>query len=303
MPIAAGLYRRAMPDLMTTAEAAAYLRLKERKVYDLVRRGAIPCSRITGKLLFPKHLIDLWVAQNTEFGGPQLHRAPPVAAGSHDPLLEWALRESGSELAMLAGGSEEGVRRLAAGQAVVAGLHILDSPSGDYNVAAVRDIGRLADVVLIEWAEREQGLVIAAGNPLGLRGIADLTDQRVRVARRQEGAGAQILLRHLVAREGLRLEALHLVSPPMLTETDLAAAVLDGKADCGFAIRAVAQRFRLDFIPLHRERFDLAMRRRDYFEPPLRALLGFAGSDAFRRQAAGLGGYDVSRTGRVVYNA
>ncbi|HJU19967.1 MAG TPA: helix-turn-helix transcriptional regulator [Stellaceae bacterium] len=288
---------------MTTGEVAAYLRLRERKIYDLVRRERIPCSRVTGKLLFPKHLIDLWVAQNTEFAGPELRAAPPVAAGSHDPLLEWALRQSGSGLAMLAGGSEDGVQRLAAGQAVLAGLHIRDPHSGEYNIAAVRDIGRIADVVLIEWAEREQGLVVAAGNPLGLRRIADLAEARVRVARRQEGAGAHILLHHLLAREGLRIEALNLVTPAMLTETDLAAAVLDGKADCGFAIRAAAQRFRLDFIPLHRERFDLAMRRRDYFEPALQALLAFAASGAFRQYAAELGGYDVARTGRVVYNA
>jgi putative molybdopterin biosynthesis protein len=292
-----------MPELMTTGEVAAYLRLKERKVYDLVRRGRIPCSRITGKLLFPKHLIDLWVAQNTDVSGAEARATPPVAAGSHDPLFEWALRESGSGLAMLAGGSTDGVRRLAEGQAVVAGLHILDPPSGDYNVAAVRDIGRIADVVLIEWAEREQGLVMAAGNPLGLAGVAGLRDPSVRVACRQEGAGAQLLMRHLLAREGLRLEALNVISPPMLTETDLAAAVLDGKADCGLAIRAVAQRFRLGFIPLHRERFDLAMRRRDYFEPPLQALFGFACGDTFRGHAAELGGYDVTRTGRIVYNA
>jgi putative molybdopterin biosynthesis protein len=292
----------AIPELMTTGEVARYLRLKERKVYDLVQRGRIPCSRITGKLLFPKHLIDLWVARNTGLAGAELGVAAPIAAGSHDPLLEWALRESGSELAMLAGGSEDGVRRLAAGQAVLAGLHILDPATGGYNIAAVRDGRRIADVVLIEWAEREQGLVLAAGNPLGLRGVADLAGKLVRVARRQEGAGAQILLRHLLVREGLRIEAVDLVMPAMLTETDLAAAVADGKADCGFAIRAAAQRFRLDFIPLHRERFDLAMRRRHYFEPPIQALLGFAASDAFRQRAAELGGYDVTRTGRVVYN-
>ena len=289
-----------MLELMTTPEVASYLRLKERKIYDLVRRRRIPCSRVTGKLLFPKHLIDLWVVENTEFAGPELRAPPPVAAGSHDPLLGWALRESGCELAMLTGGSEDGLRRLAAGQAVLAGMHILDPRNGGYNAAAVREVAGLADVVLIEWAEREQGLVVAAGNPLGLRGIADL--KGVRVARRQEGAGAQILLRHLTARAGLRLGALNLLPQAMLTESDLAAAVLDGKADCGFAIRAVAQRFRLDFIALHRERFDLAMRRRDYFEPPVQSLLGFARSDAFSRHAAELGGYDVAHTGRIVYN-
>jgi putative molybdopterin biosynthesis protein len=292
-----------MPEMMTTGEVARYLRLKERKVYDLVRRGRIPHSRVSGKLLFPKPLIDLWVARNTEFVGAEPGAAPPVAAGSEDPLLEWALRESGSGLAILAGGSEDGVRRLAAGQAVLAGLHILDPDSGDYNIAAVRDIGGIVDVVLIEWAEREQGLVLAAGNPLGLHAVADLVDPRVRLARRQEGAGSQILLHHLLARAGLRIGALNVVLPPLMTETELAVAILDGKADCGFAIRAVAQRLRLDFIPLHRERFDLAMRRRDYFEAPLQALLGFAAGDAFRRHAAELGGYDVTRTGRVVYNA
>lgn len=292
-----------MPELMTTGEIASYLRLKERKVYDLVRRERIPCIRITGKLLFPKPVIDRWLLRHTEFAGPSLRAAPPVVAGSHDPLLEWALRESGCGLALLAGGSEDGVRRLAAGEAVLAGMHIVDPPSGAYNVPIVRDLHRLADVVLIAWAEREQGLVLAAGNPLGLHAVADLKGRRVRVARRQDGAGAQTLLRHLLRQVAIRIEDLGIVDPPFLTETDLALAVLDGTADCGLAIRAVARQFRLDFAPLHRERFDLLLRRRDYFEEPVQALLRFAATAAFRDRAAALGGYDLGPLGTVVYNA
>ena len=291
-----------MHEFLTTAEVAAYLRLKERKIYELVRLRRIPCSHVTGKLLFPKQSIDLWLARNTEFDGPSLAAPPPVAAGSHDPLLEWALRESRCELALLSGGSEDGLQRLAAGQAVLAGLHIVDAASGDYNVPFVRALGEMADIVLVEWAKRTQGLVVPAGNPRGLGGLGDVVAQRLRVARRQEGAGAQTLLRYLLGRDGLRYEELSLIEPPALTETDLAAAVLDDKADCGIAIEAVARRFRLGFLPLHRERFDLAMRRRDYFEPPLQKLLRFAAGEAFRAQARELGGYDVGEFGRIVYN-
>ncbi|HUZ75875.1 MAG TPA: helix-turn-helix transcriptional regulator [Stellaceae bacterium] len=286
---------------MTTAEVADYLRLKQRKIYDLVRSNGIPCARVTGKLLFPKAMIDLWVAQHTEYAGPRLAAAPPVFAGSHDPLLEGALRESGCGLALLAGGSTEGLRRLAERRAVLAGIHVV-GPDGGYNVEAVRSLSLVSDIVLIEWAQREQGLVVAAGNPRGLRGLADLKRRRVRVARRQDGAGAQILLVHLLKRAGIRLEDLRLVEPANLTETDLAACVLDGKADCGLAIRAVAQRFGLDFIPLQVERFDLALRRHDYFEPPVQALLRFARGPVFLRRAAELGGYDVSGLGTVRYN-
>jgi putative molybdopterin biosynthesis protein len=292
-----------MAEFMTTAEVADYLRLKERKVYELVRLRRIPCSHVTGKLLFPKRLIDLWVASHIEFDGSQRRAPPPIAAGSHDLLLEWALRESRCDLALLTGGSEDGLRRLAQGDALVAGLHIIDPDTGDYNIAAVRRLHALADLVLIEWARRRQGLVLAAGNPKQVRTLADIRDKRLRVAHRQEGAGAEILFRFLLSRDGLSLDELNLVAAPALTETDLAAAVLDGGADCGLAIEAVARRFRLDFLPLHQERFDLAMHRPDYFGPAMQRLLGFARTAGFAATAEALGGYDVSRLGQVVFNS
>jgi putative molybdopterin biosynthesis protein len=292
-----------MPELMTTAEVADYLRLKERKIYELVRLRRIPCSHATGKLLFPKRMIDLWVESHIAFDGLARHAPPPIVAGSHDLLLEWALRESRCDLALLTGGSEDGLRRIAEGDAVVAGLHIIDPDTGDYNVAAVRRLQGLTDLVLIEWARRRQGLVLPAANPKQVRALADIRDKRLRIARRQEGAGAEILFRFLLSRDGLSLDDLDLVEAPALTETDLAAAVLDGRADCGLAIEAVARRFRLEFLPLHQERFDLAMHRTDYFEPAMQSLLGFARTPGFIATADGLGGYDVSGLGRVVFNS
>ena len=286
----------------TTEEVADYLRLAERTVYELARTRRIPCARITGKLLFPRHLVDLWAGRQTEFEGLDLKTPPPVLAGSHDPLLDWAMRESGSDLALLAGGSEDGLIRLAAKEAAVAAMHVIDSATGTYNVAAVQSMRGLADVVLVEWTKREQGLLLPRGNPAGVTGVKDLRTKRLRIMRRQAGAGSQTLLHYLLAREGIDPESLRMVETPAPTETDLAAAIFDGKADCGLAVRAVAKRFHLDFVPLHWERFDLAMRRRDYFEAPVQRLLRFAQTPGYHKHAQELGGYDLGGNGQVMYN-
>ena len=291
--------------MMNTREVAEYLRIKERKIYDLVRAKQIPCSRVTGKWLFPRALIDLWVAHNTEYGpaGAALRPAPRVVAGSHDPLLDWAVRESKCGMALLTGGSLDGLRRLAAGEAMVAGMHVLDPDSGEYNVPVAREALAGRDVVLIEWARREQGLLTAPGNPLGIGSVADLRAHNARVISRQHEAGSQILLIHLLAETGVDSADLRWLPQPSLSESDLALAVLEGKADAGLAVRAVAQQFRLHFVPLHSERFDLAMRRRDYFEAPVQSLLEFARGPAFAERAVELGGYDITRLGRVVWSS
>lgn len=292
-----------MPDLMTTSEVAEYLRLKERTIYELVRTRRIPHVRVTGKLLFPKQMVDLWVASHADYDAPLPRVPPPVIAGSHDPLLEWAARESGSELALLGGGSMDGLARILGGSAALAGIHIFDRDSDSYNTHAVKGLPGALDIVLIEFARRSQGLITLPANPLGLTSLADVAARRARLAQRQEGAGAQILLRQLVAAAGLDFESLALVPHPFLSETELAAAIADGKADCGLGIAAGAKRLRLGFLPLHEERFDLALRRRDFFEPPVQRLMAFCRSPAFAEKARELGGYDVSGCGCVRYNA
>src|SRR3954454_20021475 len=114
-----------MPDLLTTEEAAVYLRLSERKLYELVANGAVPCTKVTGRWLFPRAALDRWVMAGL-IAPAALARvaAPPIVGGSHDPLLEWALRESGSGLASLPEGSERGLRRLTDGEVIIAAIHL-----------------------------------------------------------------------------------------------------------------------------------------------------------------------------------
>jgi excisionase family DNA binding protein len=294
--------------MMDTREVAAYLRLKERRIYDLVRRNALPYVRATGKLLFPRAQIDAWLAANAGTSpvpraAPVVAAAPRIVAGSHDPLLDWAARESHSGLAVIACGSSAGLDRLVAGDAMLAAMHWLDTATGEYNVPLVRARLGGQDAVVIEWARRVQGLVLARGNPLRIRGLSDLAKNKARVIGRQPEAGSHRLLEHLLAQAGIAATALRWTARPALAETDLAAAIVDDRADAGVAIEAAARAHGLEFLPLTTERLDLVLRRRDYFEPPVQALLAFARGPEFAARAAVLGGYDVGQAGRVVFNA
>lgn len=291
------------PEYLTTAEVAAYLRLKERKVYDLVRQGDMPCVRITGKLLFPRQLIDLWVMSHLEGDRQSSVPVAAVLAGSHDPLLEWAARESGAGLALLCRGSIDGARRLLDGRVMLAGLHVLDPHSGAYNAPAALGLGGMPDLVIIHWAVRRQGLLLPPGNPLALRDIGDLARPGLRIAHRQPEAGADTLFRSLLQQAGVEHASLRLSDHPSLSEDDLALAIREGVADVGVAIEAAARRHGLEFVPLHQEKFELATRRRHYFEPPVQRLLEFGRSARLRERARLMGGYDVSGLGAVAYNA
>jgi molybdate-binding protein len=189
---------------------------------------------------------------------------PPIVGGSHDPLLEWTLRESGSGLASLPEGTEAGLRRLARGEVTAAAIHLhrLDGDDEGANLDAVAGTSGLHDVVVIALARREQGLVVAAGNPMQLRDVANIAAKRARLALRPQGAGAQLLLLALLARAGLAFDALALVKPACPTGADIAQAVRSGRADCGVATRAVAQAASLDFVPLTCKRCSNSSARR-----------------------------------------
>lgn len=289
-------------ELMTTAEVAEYLRLGERKVYELVREQVIPCVRVTGKLLFPRQAIDLWLMNHLESDARVVRDAPAVVAGSHDPLLEWAVRESGSDLALLLNGSVDGVRRLLANEAQLIGFHLIHE-DGSWNNPAHCGLGGLRDLVTVEWARRTQGLIVASGNPLEIRDVAALARSGLCVLRRQQDAGADVLLRALLTQAGMTLDDVHALEHCALTHDDLALEVLRGGADCGLGVEAVARRHGLDFVPVCQERFDLGMRRRAYFQPQLQTLLRFAQTERFHSRAESLGGYDLTGHGQVRYNA
>jgi excisionase family DNA binding protein len=291
-----------MPDVLTMREAAAWLRLSERSLYELARSRRLPAAQVGGKWLFPRTQLERWLAAQADRPDAALRLdPPPILAGSHDPLLDWAVRQSGSGLALRAGGSLEGLAALAAGEAQVAASHLLDPDSGLWNEPAAREILPRRAIVGITWAWREQGLILPAGNPLGLAHVRDLAGG-LRVAGRQARAGSHVLLTHLLTEAGVRLEQVAFLPEPALAEDEVAAAVAEGRADAGFGIRAEAAARGLGFVPLIRERFDLVMERRHYFGAPMQALLAFARGPVFAARAARMGGYDTAATGAVAFN-
>lgn len=294
------------PAFLTVRELADLLRVKERKVYQLAADGEVPCRRVTGKLLFPRAEIEAWIAGETvperdpDFPVAAPER-PAIVAGSHDPLLDWAIRESGAALPTLFDGSLDGLERFRDSQAAVAAIHIPEAAGARWNVGAVQALGPARDAVLISWAKRSRGLVVAAGNPLGISSVEDLAGKRL--VPRQESAGSQVLFRQLLERENLTGEAVEWSAPAARTESELGEAVRAGRADAGLGLVSAAGQSGLTFLPLVEEEFDLLVCRKFYFEPPFQALLAFAGSALFRERAAELGGYDIAELGRVRDNA
>jgi putative molybdopterin biosynthesis protein len=288
-------------QLLTTAEAAEYLRIKERKLYELVADGAIPCTKVTGKWLFPRGDLDRWLlAGMARPLGVVPADPPPIVGGSHDPLLQWALSESRAGLAILPEGSESGYRRFLVGEVIAAAIHFhdLDDPAKDANVEIVAKEPTLYDAVLIAFATRQQGLLTAAGNPLGLTNLAEVVAKEARLVSRPDGAGAQQLLLGLLKRDGIRLAQ---VKQSMIAPTgpDIAQAIRSGHADCGIATRSVATTGGVDFVPLMTERFDLLVRQRDSYRPPMQDFLSLLRKPMFAERARELGGLDVSDAGAV----
>lgn len=289
-----------MLEYLTTRELAELLRIKERKVYDLAASGAVPCSKAMGKLLFPRDAVDAWLAR----GGSGLEGAArrPLAnvfLGSHDPLLDWALKESQCGIATFFDGSADGLERFVGREGIATGLHLYDASNDDWNTRLVA--GRCAGmpVVLVQWARRQRGLIVGEGLGEAVRSIADLKGRRV--APRQPQAGAQALFLHLLGQAGLSPDDLEL-TPAARTEVDAALMVLEGKADASLGLAALAAQYRLPFVPIIEERFDLLVDRRAWFEPPMQAFLALCRSDRFVARAGDLAGYEISDFGRVHFN-
>ena len=294
----------AFPDheYLTVRELAELLRLKDRKIYDLAASGQVPCSRATGKLLFPAGEIRAWIEGATsggvEVAAPPAPR-PPILLGSHDPLLDWALRQSQCGLASFYDGSRDGLERFARGEGMAAGLHIHDSATDSWNVRAVREVAAGLNAVLVGFATRRRGLVFRAGE-VAPKGLGDLAS--LRVVPRQPGSGTDTLLRGLAKRAGLDLPT-QAHAEVARTEDDAVEAVRRGEADVAFGLEAVARNYGLEFAPVIEEHFALLVDRKAWFEAQVQALMTFCASTAFQSRAQTYGGYDITPFGEVLWNA
>ncbi|MHB1134812.1 MAG: molybdopterin biosynthesis protein [Chloroflexota bacterium] len=236
---------------------------------------------------------------------PEMIARTIVAIGSHDmtlDLLASHLRRRHPELALSSAnvGSLGGLAALRRGEAHLAGSHLLDPATGEYNVADVRRALPGREVVLVNLVHREQGLLVPPGNPKDIQTLADLAREDVTFVNRQREAGTRVLLDYALGQTGLQPRQIRGYERVEYTHLAVAAAVAGGRADVGLAIMAAARALGLDFVPLARERYDLVIPREHYNTPPLQALLATIRGDDFKAEAAALGGYDTTQTGEIM---
>jgi excisionase family DNA binding protein len=292
---------------LDTRELAAYLGVNEKQVYTLIRDRGLPGTRITGKWLFPRHLVDRWVeasVANIPESTSLLDDAVGLLliAGSDDPLLASLLnlyRERHPETLVLqsGAGSSEGMVALKRGLCHLAGVHLPDPRGGHSTDYLEEQFGDSA--VVFTLATRKQGLLLPRGNPKNVSGLADAAGRDLKWSIRQTGTGTRALLERSLEANDLA-NGFMASGVPAANHLDTGIAVMTGTVDVGLAIEAVAVRLDLDFIPLAEERFDLVGRKDSWFEKPVQQLLDICRTDEVVETAAQLGGYDLSACGTLL---
>ncbi len=287
-----------LTEFLTTKELAELLRIKERKVYDLASSGKIPCTRATGKLLFPRQAIESWIKQNASGGeSRQSNARPNVILGSHDPLLEWAIRESRCGLASYFDSSLDGLDRFSSNEGIATGLHVYDVGSDSWNIATIEPEFSHQAVVLVEWVKRQRGIIFGQG-----KSISNLIDlQGCSMVPRQPEAGSQVLLNALLDKENINHDEIRWLAPAR-SEVDAVLAVQESKADATFGLASLAAQYKLGFVPIIEERFDLLVDRRAWFEPDWQSLIEFCRSKVFEPRVGELNGYRPDGLFRIRFN-
>jgi len=301
-------------EMMNTQEVARYLDIHEKQVYALIKAGRIPGTKITGKWLFPKRIIDDWIESNAKTGlkeakakGKKIVGAL-LAAGSNDPVLDVlqsCLRSTHPEFYIFSAntGSQAGLSALLAGYTDLAWTHLLDPASGEYNIPYVST--HLADVkpVVVNLFHRELGFLTAPGNPLHIKGFEDLLNPPIRLINRQPGSGTRVLLDYHLEKRGLPKDAILGYDRHVYTHYEVGLAIVSGEADVGIATMAVSHILGLPFIPITRECFDMVLTRETFFEKSLQAFMEVLNSSDFQRRVGKLGSYDFTHASKIVYSA
>lgn len=289
---------------MSVKQVADYLQLNEKKIYALVAENRIPATKITGKWMFPRELIDKWML-NSSHGGLLSDRL--IIAGSDDPLLYRIVLDYAANTGAYAlisyspTGTQLGLNLLETRRVDVCGIHWgPDTESHIRHPALIKQHADAGNWVLIHAFRREQGLMLAANSPYRDSAMDILFSTPMRWTLRQSGAGAQRFLMEQLSLHNLGIDELNRTSAA-LSDREAAASIAMDRADIAPGVRAAATEFGLDFIPFGWESFDLAIARSIWFRRLFQDLLQRLKSPVCHQLADSLTGYDLSRCGEMVW--
>jgi len=227
-----------------------------------------------------------------------------VIIGSHDitiDILADEIRRTGLDIRVSSGnvGSLGGLIALKKGRCHISGSHLLDTETGEYNLSYIRRYLKGIPISVFNLVLRDQGLIVAKGNPKGVRGIEDLSAGNLTFVNRQAGSGTRVLFDYKLDQMRISPESILGYDHNEYTHMAVAVDVLSGAADCGMGIFAAARALDLDFIPIEREQYDLVIPSTMLDEPPIQAVLDTIRSENFRARVMSLGGYDPAKSGNL----
>lgn len=299
-----------MKKLLSTREVAQFLDVNEKMIYTLVAEKGLPATKITGKWLFPKHLVEQWIETNTINYPETIGHLPPyegilIITGSNDPLLEKTIslfnHTYPDHLAVFGNlGSMGGLKALRQNLCHMASSHLLQDNEEEYNFEfAGRELDKTPAVV--NFCRREQGILLKKGNPKKIKSISDLARSDIHIVNRSVSTGTRLLFDKELKKAGIKGEDIRGYHDEVERHIDIGLEILSEKADAGPGIRYVASLLNLDFLPLRWERYDFLIAKERFFDKGVQVFLAMLHEDAFQQMAEPLEGYDLNTTGKMVF--
>lgn len=301
-------------DYLTPDEVAAELKLTRYTVYELIKRGDLPASKIGRTLRILRSDLGAFMhkSKSREDFLPAA-ALPPLSkgaqpyeilfAGSHDltiDLLTRKLAERGITLLPAFSGSLDGLIELYKGRVEMAGTHLLDRMTGEYNLPYIRCLLPNEGVTVVNLVSRWQGFVVPKGNPRMITSWDEFFSGNHRIVNRQRGSGTRVLLDFKLQQQGIAPETIPGYDTELTTHYATAAAVLQGAADAALGIESVARGLGLDFFPMQEERYDLVIPARLTRQERFVELLAVLRDPVFKQAVVAQGGYNVSQTGKEI---
>ena len=300
-------------ELMNTKEVADYLDIHEKQVYALIKTGRIPCTRVTGKWIFPKKFIDEWIDTNAQSGLKQARNKSNrisgaiLASGSNDPVLDMLLtatKKSHPDFYIFSAntGSVSGLKALNEGLTDIALSHLYDPESGQYNIPYLPQYLQNLNPVVVNLFYRELGFLCQQSKSSHITGFESLAGKKISFINRQKGSGTRLLLDYHLQKLGLVPEGIDGYEKEVYTHFEVGLSILSGEADVGIASAAVGKLLGLAFKPITSECFDMILDQSTYFQSGVQSFIETLKSDAFRGRVEKIGGYDFQDSGKILYS-
>lgn len=300
---------------LTAAEAAKILKVSKYTLYELVKRGEIPAHHIGRQLRIDPAVLEQYLRGSFGAGN-----APPAAVhstlpasptirfiGSHDPIVELLFEflkhaPLPVESSLSFKGSMDGLIALYRQEADISGIHLWDDVAKDYNISFVKHVIPGESVCIVNLVQREQGFIVAPGNPFNLQTWDDIAIEGLNFINRQKGSGTRLRLDSYLRAAKISPDQILGYENEETTHSGIACHVANGQADVGVGVKAAAQRLGLDFVPLFQERYDLVCLGRTTKTSAWQQLISILKSPGFIQAVNQQNGYDTSMTGKIIFN-